>query len=74
MNLIKTKYYYVLGTFYDLWIDQDKAATPCNQLQQTGQFYQDNFNKCFWDKMQIITEEYIKTIPGYQDHCKLKQN
>lgn len=73
-SLIKTKYYYILGTFYDLVIAQDKASTPCNQLQQTGQHNQDSFNKCFWDKMQTIAKDYIQTIPGYQDHCKLKQN
>lgn len=72
MNLIKTKYYYVLGTFYDLWIEQDKASTACNKLQPTGQFNQDSFNKCFWDEMQTITKEFIQNIPGYQEHCKLK--
>lgn len=72
MNLIKTKYYYALGTFYDIWIGQDKAATPCNLLQPSGQFNQNSFNICYWDKMQTIAEEYIKTVPGYQEHCKLK--
>ncbi len=72
MNLIKTKYYNVLGTFYDLWIEQDKASTTCNKLQPTGQFNQDSFNTCFWDKMQTVTTEFIQNIPGYQEHCKLK--
>ncbi|MFZ2026069.1 MAG: hypothetical protein WAV30_02160 [Microgenomates group bacterium] len=72
MNLIKTKYYYVLGTFYDIWIGQDRAATECNKLQPTGQFNQNGFNVCYWEKMQAVAEGYIQTIPGYKEHCKLK--
>lgn len=72
MNLVKTKYYYILGTFYDLWIQEDKATTQCNEMYQGKSVDQNTLNVCFWDKMETVAEKYIETIPGYQEHCKLK--
>jgi hypothetical protein len=70
-SFMKNQYYYILGTTYDLWIEQDKAATICDELRTKNNLDQNSYNVCFWQQMETITKEYIQTIPGYQQSCKL---
>ena len=70
-KLMKSEYYYILGTLYDLWILQDKAYTICNESKDKNSLDQNSQNICFWQQMEPITKAYIQTIPGYQQSCKL---